>query len=78
MLQIKNWGPYLILQLVATTIVAQSGSDWGWHDAIEWFIVITVIVGWKRRQIARWWHAWDEKGRPIDVEVLPPAPIAKA
>ena len=73
----KAWGPYLILQLVATAIAAAAGADWGWRPAVEWFILMTIIIGWKRRQLLRWWQAFDEKGRPIDVEVLPKAPIAK-
>jgi hypothetical protein len=39
--------------------------------------VLLIQAGLKRGQLAKWWQAWDGHGRPIDVEVLDPAPITK-
>jgi hypothetical protein len=39
--------------------------------------IVVVQASRQRLQQTRGWQAWDEKGRPIEVEVLDPAPIAK-
>jgi hypothetical protein len=41
-------------------------------------VLVVILMVWAViRYRKHWWHAFDEKGRPINVEVLPPAPIAK-
>jgi hypothetical protein len=49
-----------------------------WQFAfLFWFTILVLIAAFKHRTLLRWWQAWDERGRPIDVEVLDPAPIAR-
>jgi YD repeat-containing protein len=42
-----------------------------------WFSILGLVAAFKHRTLRRWWQAWDERGRPVDVEVLPPAPITE-
>jgi hypothetical protein len=48
------------------------GSRWA---IIPVFTILIVLTALKRYQLVRWWQAFDERGRPIEVEVLPPAPV---
>lgn len=49
-----------------------------WQFAfLFWFTLLIMLAAFKHRTLLRWWQAWDERGRPIDVEVLDPAPIAR-
>jgi hypothetical protein len=41
-------------------------------------VLVVVLIIWAViRYRKRWWRAWDEKGRPIDVEVLPDAKVTR-
>jgi hypothetical protein len=50
------------------------GSPW---TVVPVFAVLIVITALKSRQMLRWWRAWDERGRPIDIEVLPDAKVTR-
>lgn len=44
---------------------------------VFWFGTLVVIAALKRRDLARWWRAWNERGEEIDIEVMPPAKVAQ-
>ena len=50
------------------------GSPW---TVVPVFAVLIVITALKSRQMLRWWRAWDERGRPIDIDVLPDAKVTR-
>lgn len=70
---LRALGWYCILQVVVLTIVMTH-----WQFALLfWFGVLVLVVAIKRRELTSWWRAWDEKGKPIDVEVLPDAEVIR-
>ena len=76
-------GWYCAFQLVALSLLGfallwQGESPPFQRALLFWFTILTAIVAFKHQALRRWWQAWDEHGRPIDVEVLPPAPIVRA
>ena len=56
------------------------GRPWDWTDVgriVPPFVFLIVHAALKHRELARWWRAWNEKGQPIEVEVLPPAKVTR-
>jgi hypothetical protein len=84
----SNQGPgglgyYCLLQVVVLAFLTIAAEMRGEEPTmlgalVLWVAVLVVTAAYRRRELIRWWHAFDEKGRPIDVEVLPPAQVTVA
>jgi hypothetical protein len=70
---LRPLGWYCILQVVVLTTIMTH-----WQFALLlWFGVLVLVTAVKRRELVNWWRAWDERGKPIDVEVLPDAKVTR-
>jgi hypothetical protein len=76
------FGSYCILQVAALTFIGivsvMHGEPPPWQGALLlWFGSLVLTAAFKHRELASWWHAWDERGKPIDIEVLPDAKVMR-